>query len=50
MGRACSTSGGEKRNAYVFLVEKSEGKEPLGRHGHRCEDNIKPDVQEIGWG
>jgi hypothetical protein len=36
---------GEKRNAYGILVGK-----PLGRPGHRWEDNIKMDLREIGWG
>jgi hypothetical protein len=43
-------SVGEKRNAYGVLVGKSEGKRALGRPTHRCEDNIKTDLQEIGWG
>jgi len=30
-------------------VGKSEGKRPLGRPRHRCEDNIKMDLQEVGW-
>jgi hypothetical protein len=30
MGRACSMNG-ETRNAYRILVEKPEGKRPLGR-------------------
>jgi hypothetical protein len=34
MGRTCSTHG-EKRNPYRVLVEKPEGKRPLGRHRHR---------------
>jgi hypothetical protein len=29
------------RNAYKILVRKPEGKRPLGRSKHRCEDNIK---------
>jgi hypothetical protein len=31
------------------LVEKPEGKRPLGRHRHRWEDNITMDLKEIGW-
>ena len=27
-----------------------EGKKPLGRHRHRWEDNMKMDLQEVGWG
>ena len=28
---------------------KPDGKRPLGRLRHRCEDNIKMDLQEVGW-
>jgi hypothetical protein len=49
MGRACSTFG-EKRNAYMILVGKSEGKRPLGRPKHKWEDNIKMDLREMVWG
>jgi hypothetical protein len=31
------------------LVEKPEGKRPLGRLGHRWVDNIKIDLGEIRW-
>jgi hypothetical protein len=31
-------------------VRKLEGKRPLGRHMHRWEDNIKIDLQEVGFG
>jgi hypothetical protein len=41
---------GEKRNAYRVLMGKPEGKIPLGRPRRRCEDNIKIDVKEVGWG
>ena len=29
---------------------KPEGKSPLGRSRHRWENNIKMDLQEVGWG
>jgi hypothetical protein len=41
---------GEKKCAYRALVGKPEGKRPLGRPGHRWEDNIKIDLQENDWG
>jgi hypothetical protein len=40
---------GEKRDAYRLLVEKPEGKRPLGRPRRMCVDNIKKDLREIGW-
>jgi hypothetical protein len=40
----------EKRNAYRFLMEKPEGKRPLGRPRHRFVDNIKMNLGEIRWG
>jgi hypothetical protein len=40
---------GEKRNAYMILVGKSEGKRPLGSPRRRWVDNIKMDLREIGW-
>jgi hypothetical protein len=49
MGMACSTNG-ENKNAYRILVGKPEGKRPLGRPRRRCEDNIKMDLRELGWG
>ena len=32
-----------------FLVQTPEGKRPLGRPRHRWDDNIKIDLQEVGW-
>jgi hypothetical protein len=39
---------GEKRNAYMILVRKPEGKIPLGRTRRRWMYNIKMDLREIG--
>jgi hypothetical protein len=36
---------GERRGVYRALMGKSEGKRPLGR----WQDNIKTDLQEVGW-
>ena len=38
----------ESRGVYRILVEKPEGKRPLGRRRLRGEDNIKMDLQEVG--
>jgi hypothetical protein len=37
----------EKTDAFQVLVEKPEGKKPLGRPMYRWEDNIKTDLKEI---
>jgi len=37
----------EKRGVYRVLVQKPEGKRPLGRLRHRCGYNIKTDLQEV---
>jgi hypothetical protein len=39
----------ERRVAYRVLIRKPEEKGPLGRHRRRLEDNIKVDLQEVGW-
>jgi len=41
---------GERRGAYRVLVGKPEGKRLLGRLRCRWADNIKMDLQEVGWG
>jgi hypothetical protein len=41
---------GEGRVAYRILVERPEGRRLLGRPRRRWEDNIKMDLQEVGWG
>jgi hypothetical protein len=40
----------KRRDAYIVLVGKPEWKRPHGRHRCRWEDNIKMDLQEVGWG
>jgi hypothetical protein len=40
----------EKRGAYRILLGRPEGRRPLGRPWHRWEDNIKMDLQDMGWG
>jgi hypothetical protein len=41
---------GEGRVAYRVLVGKPEEKRPLGRPRRRWEDNIRMDLQEVGFG
>jgi hypothetical protein len=41
---------GERRGAYRVLVGIPEGRRPLERPRRRWEDNIKMDLQEVGWG
>jgi hypothetical protein len=40
---------GERRGVYRLLVGKPQGKRPLGRPRRRWEDNIKMDLQEVGF-
>jgi hypothetical protein len=42
-------TSGARRGTYRVLVGKPEGMRPLGRPRHRWEDNIKMDLQEVGW-
>jgi hypothetical protein len=48
VGGACSTYGGGERCIQDF--GGPEVRRPLGRPRRRWEDNIKMDVQEVGWG
>jgi hypothetical protein len=41
---------GEKMYACRLLMERSEGKIPLGRPRRRWADNIRMDLGEVGWG
>jgi hypothetical protein len=40
---------GEKRSSYRILVGRPEGRRPLGRPRRRWKDNIKMELQEVGW-
>jgi hypothetical protein len=39
----------EGRGVYRVLVGKTEGRRPLGRPRCRWEDNIKMDLQQVGY-
>jgi hypothetical protein len=39
----------KRRSLHRILVGKPEGKRPLGRYRRRWDDNIKMDLQEVGW-
>jgi hypothetical protein len=41
---------GEGRGEYRVLVGRPKGRRPLGRPRRKWEDNIKIDLQEVGWG
>jgi len=41
---------GEGSGVYRVLVGKPEGKRPLGGLSRRSEDNIKMDLQDVGFG
>jgi hypothetical protein len=40
----------KKRGAYRILVGRPEGRRTLGRPRRRWDDDIKMDLQEVGWG
>jgi hypothetical protein len=41
---------GDRKGAYMVLVGRPERKRSLGTPRCRLEDNIKMDLQEVGWG
>jgi hypothetical protein len=41
---------GEKRNVYRLLVERPEGKRPLGRPRCRWLNGINVDLVQLAWG
>jgi len=44
-----TTRMGDRRGAYRVSVEKADGRRTRGRPRLRWEDNIKMDLQEMGW-
>jgi hypothetical protein len=40
---------GMTRGTYRVLVEKPEGRRPLGRPRSRWKDNVKLGLKEVGW-
>ena len=48
MGGECGMQW-ENRNAFRVLVGKLERKRALARDARKLEDNIKMELQEIGW-
>ena len=41
---------GDRRGVYRVLVGRPEERRSLGRPRYIWEDNIKIDLQEVGWG
>jgi hypothetical protein len=41
---------GKRDGTYRILVGRPEGRRPLGRPRCRLEDNIRMDLQEVGYG
>jgi hypothetical protein len=44
------TRMGDTRGAFSVSVGRPEGKRPLGRPRHSCENNIKKDLYEMELG
>ena len=41
---------GEERGMYKVLLGKLQGRRPLGTPRHRWVDNIRMDLQKVGYG
>ena len=41
---------GDRRGTYTVLMTTPEGRKPLERPRREWENNIKMDLQEMGWG
>jgi hypothetical protein len=41
---------GDRRVAYRVLMGRPDGKSPVGTPRRIWEDNIKMDLEEVGWG
>jgi hypothetical protein len=39
----------DRRGAYRVLVGRPEARRPLGRPSLRWDDNMKMDLQDVGW-
>ena len=49
MGGACSACGGQNRCIQGFSGENRWKERPLGTLSLRWDDNIKMEVQKVGW-
>jgi len=41
---------GDRRDAYRILVRRPEGKRPIKRPKRKWKDNVKMELQVVGWG
>jgi hypothetical protein len=48
--RRAGHAAGMGERVYRVLFGKTEGKKPHGKPRRRWEDNIKIDLQKVGWG
>jgi hypothetical protein len=40
---------GIEGDSYKIMVGKPDGNGPLGKPRHRLDNNIKMDLEEVGW-